>query len=469
MNIIDKNYPIRLFSSKAEKIIVLFNSASLLIFAILSLFGGLGVIILSALLFLITIPIVSFFQNMSKIHGLINGFIFTITIKSFFLLSKLIVLVENPINALIIGGDSQGYILAAFKTNIAELVLEYGTDLGFVFFLKAIAIIFDISSSDIPVVFVLPNIFATSLIIIFSISLARKLMPYIKSNYIFWIGNLDFLMINFSTVVLKDALVSTFTSVSLVIFITKRRAIIQTLLWGLSLIGSFVLRFRSAAIIAGMLIIRILFSGELTKKTRTIYASLASLILVLSLLVGRIEEGINVLNRGKSIRDTEQSINEKILAKSDGNLKRGGRLGYAISSLPSFPLRVSLRSTLSFLAPIPPLQFFQFQWGTGPNHKQARFFRDLGGISWYLFMPFVLLGAMSSLREKDYFLPLSLFVVILAMGVGGWVDPRIRLMASVPVYLLIAKGMHQRRFFNLFTSSFYIALLISWCIYEILF
>ena len=163
------------------------------------------------------------------------------------------------------------------------------------------------------------------------------------------------------------------------------------------------------------------------------------------MLLGNLEY-INKLNRGKSIRDTEQSINDKILNKSSDGLKRGGRLGYAISSLPSFPLRVALRSTLSFLAPIPPLQFYQFDWGSGYNDRQARIFRDLGGLVWYIFMPFVFLGGILSIKEKDYFLPLSLFIVILAMGIGGWVDPRIRLMASIPTYLLIAKGLYQRSF-----------------------
>ena len=174
MNLINEHSRARLFNTKTEKKIVLFNSASLLILSIIALFGGLEIILSSLFLFLIAIPIVSFFQNLSKIQGLINGYIFSVTIKSIFLMLKLIVLNENPISAINIGGDSLGYITSAFKTNIVELVLDYGIDLGYVFFLKTIVMIFDILPSDLPIVFVIPNIFASSLIVVFSVILCKK-------------------------------------------------------------------------------------------------------------------------------------------------------------------------------------------------------------------------------------------------------------------------------------------------------
>ena len=81
-------------------------------------------------------------------------------------------------------------------------------------------------------------------------------------------------MASYSTVTLKDSLVATFVSVSFVIFFSKRKFIFQTTLWILSVIGSFVLRFRSAPIIAAVLLIRIIFSGELAKSTRTLLLQL---------------------------------------------------------------------------------------------------------------------------------------------------------------------------------------------------
>ena len=84
-------------------------------------------------------------------------------------------------------------------------------------------------------------------------------------------------------------------------------------------------------------------------------------------------------------------------------------------------------------------------------------------------MPFSLLGIFYFLKKKQYFLPLSLFIVILAMGIGGWVDARMRLMAIVPIYILIATGLSENKFVNLFSIGFYSALLISWLSYEIIF
>ena len=84
-------------------------------------------------------------------------------------------------------------------------------------------------------------------------------------------------------------------------------------------------------------------------------------------------------------------------------------------------------------------------------------------------MPLSLLGIYSFVKRKEYFIPLSLFIVILAMGLGGWVDARMRLMAIIPIYILITKGISEWKFVNLFSICFYSALLLSWLSYEMLF
>ena len=145
-----------LFNINVNRFLILFCSSSLLIFSILSMFGGIGVIIFSFCLFIIVTPIVKFFEKLSKLRGLTLGYIFSVNFKALFLLIKLVVLKDNPKNALIIN-DAAGYIASAFNPNLIELVLNYGIDMGYVFFLKALVQVFNISSFDIPVIFVIPN------------------------------------------------------------------------------------------------------------------------------------------------------------------------------------------------------------------------------------------------------------------------------------------------------------------------
>ena len=461
-----KNYS-NLFSTNIEKIVILFCSSILLIYALLSLYGGTSVLVFGTVLLLLITPLVYFFQELSKVKGLVLGFIFVVTYKSLFLLTKLIVLSDQPKNALIIN-DAAGYIASAFNPNIIELVLNYGIDLGYVFFLKTLVQLFSISSFDIPIIFVLPNIFLSSLIVVFSVYLAKVVLPSLNPIYVFWVAAIDPMLANFSTVALKDSLVATFVSVSLVVFITKRKFILQLIIWILSMIASFTLRYRSFPIIAGLIGSRILFGYELSKATKIIFTTVLSCILIFTLFLGALTN-LNFLNRGKSILDTEKTHVEKLAIKGQADIKNTGRLGFIINNLPSFPLRVSARTLMSFLAPIPPVQFYQFSWGSGSSDLQARIFRDLGGIYWYIMMPFSLLGIFYFLKKKQYFLPLSLFIVILAMGIGGWVDARMRLMAIVPIYILIATGLSENKFVNLFSIGFYSALLISWLSYEIIF
>lgn len=456
-----------LFNGNIKNFVILFCSSSILIFSILSIVGGLGVIIFAALLLLFTLPIVIFFEKLSKIKGLVLGYVFAVNFKSFFLLTKLLVISGNKKNALIIN-DAAGYIASAFNPNLLELALNYGTDIGYVIFLKFLAQIFNISSLDIPIVFVLPNIFMSSLIVIFSVYLLRQLLPKLNTAIIFWIAALDPMIANYSTVALKDTLVATFVSVSFVVFFTKRKFISQVFLTALSFIGSFILRYRSFPIIVGIIGIRILFGNQISKTTKLVYTTVSSLALILILFFGLVSN-LNFLNRGKSILDTEKAHTEKLAIKGKADIKSTGRLGFLINSIPSLPLRVSARSLMSYLAPIPPVQFYQFDWGNGIDSRQNRIFRDLGGIYWYIMMPLSLLGIYSFVKRKEYFIPLSLFIVILAMGLGGWVDARMRLMAIIPIYILITKGISEWKFVNLFSICFYSALLLSWLSYEMLF
>ena len=84
-----------LFNGNIKNFVILFCSSSILIFSILSIVGGLGVIIFAALLLLFTLPIVIFFEKLSKIKGLVLGYVFAVTFKSFFLLTKLLVISGN--------------------------------------------------------------------------------------------------------------------------------------------------------------------------------------------------------------------------------------------------------------------------------------------------------------------------------------------------------------------------------------
>ena len=98
--------------------------------------------------------------------------------------------------------------------------------------------------------------------------------------------------------------------------------------------------------------------------------------LILILFFGLVSN-LNFLNRGKSILDTEKAHTEKLAIKGKADIKSTGRLGFLINSIPSLPLRVSARSLMSYLAPIPPVQFYQFDWGNGIESRQNRIFRDL--------------------------------------------------------------------------------------------
>jgi len=459
---------LNLFNHSQRAGILLFCSSILLSFAVLSIWGGFSVLLISAICMFITVPIVSYCSKLIRLKGLLLGFIMAVTYKTIFLISKLLVLNENPSTALIIN-DAAGYISSAYNPNIGELLTFYGTDIGYVLFLKYLVNIFNVLSMQVPIVLVVPNIFAGSLIMVFAVMLACTVIPTIHPRYVFWLAALDPMLANYSTVVLKDILVGFLVSVSLVVLIIKKGYFIQIIVWVFATISSFLLRFRSSAIIVGFLGFRIFFNKNNQKRKKSQLISLISIIILSIGLVGFNTNIFSLVNKGKSIIDTEKSHVEKISRKGKVDIRASGRLGLIINNLPTFPLRTAARTIMSFLAPIPPVQFYQLSWGSGDNDIQARLFRDLGGIFWYIMMPFTLLGAMSMLQRKEYTLPLSLFIVLLAMGIGGWVDARIRMMASLPVYILMAEGIANNKFFNRYSIAFYFLLISFWIIYELVF
>ena len=322
-----------LFNGNIKKFVILFCSSTIFIFSLLSIIGGLGVIIFAVFLFLFFIPIVRFFEKLSKIRGLTLGYIFSVNYKALFLLIKLLVLKDNPKNALIIN-DAAGYIASAFNPNLIELVLNYGIDMGYVFFLKALVQIFNISPLDIPVIFVIPNIFMTSLIVIFSVYLLNELLPSINPAIIFWLAALDLMLANFSSVALKDSLVATFVSVTFIVFFTKKKFVAQIILSIFSFLGSFFLRYRSFPIIVGIIGLRVMFGNQFSRSSKVVYATISTVVLILVLFFGLVTN-LNFLNRGKSILDTEKAHTEKLAIKGKADIKSTGRLGLLINSIPS--------------------------------------------------------------------------------------------------------------------------------------
>jgi len=459
-----------LFKHVTLQKIILFCSLLPLSFAVLSVWGGIEVLFLSTLGLLITIPIVLYCARITQIKGLLVGFIFSLTFKYVFLIIKLCALNET---ALIMGGDSENYIRGVYETDLARLILTYGKDMGFVYFLKFIAGIFTIESAQLPIAFVIPNLFAGSILTVFAIMFVRALAPSIPLIYIFWIATLDLMVATYSTVVLKDVLVAALTSVSFVVFLNFKKHynyVIQGILWFLASIASFLLRFRSSGIISGFILLRLLYNKNISlKKKWMITITITSLYIIFSITIGKSVNILNTFNKGKSIVKTETLLRERAIERGNIDIRRSGRLGYLINKLPSFPMRTGARTVMSFLAPIPPAQFYQFSWGPGSNGLQARLFKDLGGIFWYIIMPLLLLGAISMFRTKDYFVPLSFILVIAAMGLSGWVDARVRLMAILPAYMLTLKGLLNYGFWNRFSILFYSSLIIFWTIYELLF
>ena len=325
-----------------------------------------------------------------------------------FLITKLIVLFKNPETAIVIN-DARGYIDSVDIANIANLVLIFGVDLGYVFFLKFINSFFSVGLGQIPLVFVVPNIFAGSFITIFSIIFSLSLKPEKNISYIYFLSVFDPMLASFSTVVLKDVLTSFFISITLITFIYNRHRILQAFIFASSSIFSILLRFRSIPIIIAFTFSRIFFSKKINKTIKYYFSIFVVFPIVISATVLSSTNIFSVLNRGKSVIQTEKAHTEKLIKQGSLDSRNSGRLGLLISKIPSFPLRTTARTVMSILAPIPPVQFYQFSYGYEPNNVQARIFRDLGGIFWHLMLPFLFLGCLSLLKKREYFAPVLFF------------------------------------------------------------
>jgi len=146
------------------------------------------------------------------------GFIFCITVRLLFLLIKIIILYQDPNMAMMIGGDSINYHNDIYDNNNTGLLLSYGVDIGFLYYLKFISNTFNIVQSQIPIIFVIPNIFASAFFMIFSLMCAKSYFPKQYIHYVYWVATLDPLSIVYSTVLMKDVLVAFMIGFSFVLF-----------------------------------------------------------------------------------------------------------------------------------------------------------------------------------------------------------------------------------------------------------
>jgi hypothetical protein len=462
-----------LFSKNALKWIIITSSFFPLIIGILSIIGGISVFIISLVCFLLLLPLVYYCKRLININGLYLAFIFSITLKLFFLLIKLIVQYQDPNMAVMIGGDSINYHDDIYEQNITQLLLTYGVDITFVYYLKFLASTFNILQTQVPIIFVIPNIFASAFFIIFSLMIAKSLFPSKYVKYIFWVSVLDPLLMVYSTVIMKDVIISFMISFSFVLFIKFKKNInrsFQFILWSLSSLIAFFFRWRALGIISGFVSLRIIFSNKISLVNKTFIVLFISISFMLfSIVSGKTINVLRVINKNKSIVSTEKDIRSAVNTSNQEDSRNAGRLGTIINNINSFPIRTVARSAMSFLAPIPPMQFYQFEWGKDINSRQARIFKDLVGFYWYSIMPLFLLGFINFIKSKDYFYPLSFLLVIFAMGMSGWVDARIRLMAIIPTYIFISEGLINYPFWNRFSLSFYFTLLLLWSMYELVF
>ena len=115
---------------------------------------------------------------------------------------------------------------------------------------------------------------------------------------------------------------------------------------------------------------------------------------------------------------------------------------------------------------MPPISFYKFDWDDVIGG--GKIFRDLGGIYWYFAFPFLLLGSYSFFKEKKYFTLCAFYLVIFLMGITTVIDPRIRLVAIAPLYILFAKGISKYGLKNRFALFYYISVLFMVPVYEVL-
>jgi hypothetical protein len=87
--------------------------------------------------------------------------------------------------------------------------------------------------------------------------------------------------------------------------------------------------------------------------------------------------------------------------------------------------------------PFPLIQFFRVE----SIDSLHQLMKDIGGIYWHIFLPFLALGIFLSARNNEYHAVACFGFMLLGMAISGWLDPRWRLMGMVPAYVLIAQGV----------------------------
>src|SRR3990172_11127582 len=189
---------------------------------ILSLWGGITVIVLASICALITYPIVLYLSRLHKIKNLIPAFFFAVAAKVIYLLIKLVVSKGNSSSAVLSFGDAGGYAEVAF---LDHMPLRFVSDPGYPLILQFIARQFSLQPDTAPLTFIIPSLFIGTLIAVFVCIIVKDSVAPVYTGMIFWFVALDPLIALYSTTLLKDVLVGAFVSVVFVVFIRFRNNI----------------------------------------------------------------------------------------------------------------------------------------------------------------------------------------------------------------------------------------------------
>lgn len=435
----------------------------------LALLSGYEIIKINILLVILFTPFIFYLSIQFKTLKVIKIFFFSLSIKFSYLLLKYTLIGEK---AFVVSGDSQNYVNSVLELNQTKLILTYGTDIGYVYFLKFLNSFFDIPYGSSDIYLVLPNLFFGSLLTTNAYIYIKNSNYNIENKILYLVLLFDFVVLNYSTTVMKDIIVASLISFSFICFKSTRKNydyVVQFLVLIASILGAFFFRFRSLGINLAVIFFRFMFSKNVSKNVK-LFGFSGSLILV-SVVVAVVpsQNPFYALNKGKNFFKTEQGLTARALEAGQIDSRQGGRLLGRINSIDNFLIRTSLRTAFSFLVPIPPVQFYQFNIRTELSKFQTSVFKDFGGLFWYFIIPAALLGMYSMIKNKSYFDASFIIFLLLLMGMSGWVDARIRLMCALPMYSVLFFSIGRYKLLNNFSLYFYFSLLTFWIIYEQLF
>lgn len=445
-----------------QPLMILMLPATLMI---LSLWGGITVIYVSLICILIIFPVISYLSGLQRIKNLIPAFFFAVAIKVIYLLIKLIVSEGDIGSAVLSFGDAGGYAEVAF---LDHLPLRFVSDPGYPLILQFMARQLFLQPDTAPLTFIIPSLFFGTLIAVFVCIAVKDVISPKYAGMIFWFVALDPMIALYSTTLLKDILVGAFVSVVFVVFIRFRNNIdyvLQISVLILAILMSVFLRVRSLGVVIICLLLRYYFSDRIPKLQKKLIA-IPLILVIFSALLSMNIDVIAKLNKGKSISHVESTFSEAIIKKGAIDIRKTGRLNYILNSSDSWMVRVIGRSVLALLSPMPPISFYKFDWDV--VIKEGKIFRDLGGIYWHFLFPFLLLGSYSFFKEKKYFPIVAFYLIIFLMGMTTVIDPRIRLIAVAPLYILSAKGISKYGLKNRFAYLYYLSVLFMVPVYEIL-